>query len=142
MKHVLQKKDYDCAVAAAAMLLDRPYRMVWDVANKHAKARKSSVQVGLDEVHTQALLKHFGVSSSILYPGIDLEDIRHKLDGRKAILAVVPYRTRIRPTGPDEGHAVYWDGDEVFDPSWGLGYAPNSRAVWKRLIWVIVPNTE
>ena len=85
---IIQKEDSDCGVAVVAMLLQKPYREVSEVALKTFKHRPHSN--GLELRQIRSLLKKFGVSPISLAPNdVDLTEETGILSITKKIPHVV-----------------------------------------------------
>ena len=118
---VIQKEDSDCVIAAVAMLLQKPYREVSEVALKTFKIRPHSN--GLDLRQTRALLRKFGMNPI----SVSVKDL--DLDEETGILSV----TKKNP------HVVVLFEGVIIDPANGFlytrdAYCAEQKARLTRLI--------
>ncbi len=120
---IIQKEDGDCAIAAVAMLIQKPYRDVSEVALKMFKQRPHST--GLELRQIRALLKKFGATPVSISPKeVDLAE-------ETGILSI----TKKNP------HVVVLFEGVIVDPANGLlysidAYCADQKARITRLIRV------
>ena len=118
---IIQKEDGDCALAAVAMLIQKPYREVSEMALKTFKERPHSTGLELRQIRT--LIKKFGLEvESLAINDIDLDE-------ETGILSI----TKKNP------HVVLLFQGVIVDPANGLlydrdAYCADQKAKITRLI--------
>ena len=110
IKVVVQKKAYDCGIAALAMLLDKPYGDVSKAVRELYEPKK--FRNGLAVYQLEAIGEHLGVPLKRIYKS------KAYLTGQTGILGI-----NWGKTGDSRGHwVVLKDGDTVIDPEDGSVY--------------------
>jgi ABC-type bacteriocin/lantibiotic exporter with double-glycine peptidase domain len=121
---VIQKEDGDCALAAVAMLIQKPYRLVSEAALK--MFRKRPHETGLELRQMRALMRKFGVESQSLSPtDLDLSE-----------------ETGILSISKKNPHVVLLFQGVIVDPANGLlydidAYCADQKAKITRLIKIL-----
>ena len=110
---VQQRSTYDCVLACLCMATGQLYEKLWDEA--FCKAVEDAKGTGAGNLHEQAFAKA-GLLRDVDFTTIYCESIppptvRKLLWGRRALLQV--------PSLNFDGsmHYVYWDGEQLYDPS-------------------------
>lgn len=140
-KRIRQKQSSDCGVACLAMLLELPYKTVKEAA--YALKRKQGYSgrsfPGLSYNDDKELTAMFGECMKIWWVGKkSRKAVIKRLQGRKAILCVPGMNQR----KPEELHAVYWDGDHLYDPTPGRGYIKDGAHAFSVMFYAAVLADE
>jgi len=112
MKIVKQKGESDCVLASLAMATGRPYSSMF----KPAFRKKIELAKGCYDSTLKEALKMAGFiegqnALSIWTQNLDKKYVQALIWKRKALIQVVSLNY-----GGGE-HMIYWDGEELFDPS-------------------------
>lgn len=100
MKHIIQKSNWDCTIASAAMFLKLSYK---EVRLAYDNLYPLHEENGLTDKEMYKLLEYFGVNP------FTLNDIHA---GVRGIMDL--------PSLNDDGgfHAVFFDGHKIYDPNY------------------------
>ena len=113
MKMIKQRNDNDCMLAAVAMVAGKEYDDIYtpEFVQKVVDAR------GCNHELTMEVMARAGLKPWTIYVHGHLDSYeRRLLLGRTAVFSVASLNNR------GGGHAVAWDGRDVFDPSPKLIY--------------------
>ena len=110
MQHVIQKNDNDCGLAAMAMAVGKSYDEAWTAEDTQEVVENKGIS------DYEPWMKKLGLERGRDYAEVytshmDGHGLKALLRWRRAILSVCSLNNK------DGYHAVYWDGDNLFDPS-------------------------
>lgn len=107
---IKQSQDFDCALACTGMVLNKDPKEIF-TPEFYAKVEEEKGTT-MKEALTQAGLTD-GVDFDTVYVGSvgSIGNVRMLLNWRKAVLQVPSLNNRRAM------HFVYWDGQELYDPS-------------------------
>lgn len=110
---ISQKAPNDCGVCCLAMLLEMKYWPVRRAVNWHYKNTRKCRFDGMSVEDDAAVAKRLGfkLTTHTIYPSVRAPMIKRLHSGLRAILTVPSVNVK------GEWHAVYWDGEQLFDPS-------------------------
>lgn len=107
---IKQRTNSDCVLAAIAMAAGKDYDELWTTDDVTKVVKDGGVS---DE---EPYMERAGFKKGVTYKRVSPWDInqahlKNFLWGRRALLSIHSLNI------PDGHHMVYWDGEEVFDPS-------------------------
>lgn len=114
---VQQRFTYDCALAALAMASGRPYDELWTPEFTAAiEAKKGTFGEAWDKALEMAGFVRNEHFRSVYVAQLPRAAVYPMLWGRRALVQVISLNH------PSASHIVFWDGNEVFDPSTKQAY--------------------
>ncbi len=126
-KHIYQRRSDDCGIACTAMMLGVAYAKVKRAVDGYFKNVLKKEFDGIDFKDEKAIAAMFG--ETLRYTWVTRKNrktiIAH-LIGRRATLCVPGMGEN-----PADWHALYWDGERVYDPTPNRGYASDGAYAFK-----------
>lgn len=129
---VIQKNNHDCVLASIAMAVGKSYEEAWTNTDIDEVVKSGGVSDYIPWMEKQGLKE--GKDFWIIIRSITEQDMtKVMLKWRPAILSVASLNH-------DHGwHAVYWDGERMYDPSNKKRYEFLSSVYIRRVI-LLRPN--
>lgn len=138
-EHVIQRYMNDCGVACLSMLLDMPYIKLRAYILAHFQRRGCRTIPGLSAADNMILAAKLGVRLRFIAVDDDnRQDVIELLNGRRAIIGV-PGRNNARP---GDMHSVYWDGDNLYDPSPSCKYQKSGISAFTHMFAVEIAEKD
>lgn len=141
-KPIIQRRAYDCGIAALSMALGCSYMTIRNLIDERFARMRRDVKDGITFYDARYAAKEIGVQLCIGFiDGRNRESERRALRGRACVLVVKCLDDGdYHKTG--DHHAVYFDGYKVHDPSQGRKYPKNGNLAFERCIAYWIEQSE